>query len=126
MADKEANKEIVRRYLEDAWNTGDIDAIDDLFAPELVGGIKQTIQTFLEAFPDWHCEIQDFIVEGDVVVNRWVGKATHQGTFFGVPASGNAVTVEGITIHEIKDGRIVRDLSQADQLGVMQQIGAMG
>jgi steroid delta-isomerase-like uncharacterized protein len=126
MADKEANKEIVRRYLEDAWNTGDIDAIDELFAPELVEGIKQTIGMFRTAFPDWHCLIEDFIVEGDMVVNRWVGKATHNGPFFGIPATGNSVTIEGITIHEIKNGKIVRDLSEADQLGLMAQIGAMG
>ena len=126
MADAEANKKIVTRYLEEAWNNGDLDALDELFAPELVDGMKQTITQFRTGFPDWHCVIDEFVVEGDLVVNRWTGNATHTGTFFGVPPSGNKVTVTGITIHEIRDGKIVRDNSEGNQLGLMQQIGAAG
>ena len=126
MADTEANKAIVRRYLDEAWNAGKLETIDELYAPELAEGVKQTIGQFRIGFPDWHCEIDEFITQGDLVVNRWTGHATHTGTFFGVPASGNKITVTGITIHEIRDGKIVRDDSEADQLGLMQQIGAAG
>jgi steroid delta-isomerase-like uncharacterized protein len=116
-------KELVIRYLEEAWNKGNVDAVDELFTPELAARLKPLIQAFRAGFPDWNCVIDDFVVEGDKVVNRWTGTATHTGNFFGIPATGKAVTVEGITIHQIADGRIVQDWSQSDQLSVLQQLG---
>jgi steroid delta-isomerase-like uncharacterized protein len=121
----EENKAIVRRYLEDAWNNGNVDAVDQLFVPELAEGIKQQILAFRAGFPDWHCEIDDFIVEGDKVVNRWTGTATHTGTLFGIPPTGKKVTVEGITIHRIQNGKITNDWSQGNQLQLMQQLGVV-
>jgi steroid delta-isomerase-like uncharacterized protein len=121
--DSEQGKELVRRYLEEAWNKGNVDAVDDLFTPELAARLKPLIGAFRTGFPDWHCVIDDFVVEGDKVVNRWTGKATHTGNFFGIPATGKSVVVEGITIHQIADGRIVADWSQSDQLVLMQQLG---
>lgn len=123
MADSDDGKAVVRRYLEEAWNNGNVEVLDELFTPELAGRLKSLIQAFRTGFPDWHCVIDDFVVEGDKVVNRWTGKATHTGNFFGIPPTGKAVTVEGITIHQIVDGRIVADWSQSDQLVLMQQLG---
>jgi steroid delta-isomerase-like uncharacterized protein len=123
MADDEAGKELVRRYLEEAWNQGNVDVVDELFTPELAVRLRQLIGAFRTAFPDWHCVIDDFVVEGDKVVNRWSAKATHTGDFFGIPATDRPVTVEGITIHQIADGRIVADWSVSDQLAIMQQLG---
>ncbi len=125
MVDSEAGKELVRRYLEEAWNEGNIAVLDELFTPELVTRLTALIGAFRTGFPDWNCVIDDFVVEGDKVVNRWSAKATHTGDFFGIPATGRPVTVEGITIHQIADGRIVSDWSQSDQLALMQQLGVV-
>ena len=122
MADVDG-KELVTRYLEEAWNKGNVDVLDQLFTPELAARLKPLIGAFLTGFPDWNCVIDEFVVEGDKVVNRWTGKATHTGNFFGIPPTGKPVTVEGITIHQIADGRIVADWSQSDQLALLQQLG---
>ena len=74
-------KELVTRYLEEAWNNGNVDVVDELFTPELSARLKPLISAFRAGFPDWHCVIDDFVVEGDKVVNRWTGKATHTGNF---------------------------------------------
>ena|SRR5947209_15476757 len=125
MADSEANKAIVRRYMEEAWNKGNVDVLDEVFTPELVARLKPLVGAFRAAFPDWHCVIDDFVVEGDKVANRWSCTATHTGNLFGIPPTGKSVAVEGITIHEIVDGRIVSDWSQSDQLSLMQQLGVV-
>ena len=121
--DAEQGKEVVRRYLEEAWNQGNVDVLDELFAPELAGQKRALVGAFRTGFPDWHCVIDDFVVEGDKVVNRWTATATHTGNFFGIPATGKPVVVEGITIQQVADGRIVADWSQTDQLVLMQQLG---
>jgi steroid delta-isomerase-like uncharacterized protein len=121
--DSEQGKELVRRYMEEGWNSGNVDVVDELFTPELAARARGLIGAFRTGFPDWHCQIDDFVVEGDKVVNRWSAKATHTGNFYGIPATGKPVVVEGITIHQVADGRIVADWSQTDQLVLMQQLG---
>src|SRR3954447_13642217 len=121
--DSEQGKELVRRYMDEAWNGGNVDVIDELFAPELAPRLKSLVEAFRAGFPDWHGVVEDFVVEGDKVANRWSAKATHTGNFYGIPATGKPVAVEGITIHHIADGKIVSDWSQTDQLVLMQQLG---
>ena len=121
--DAEQGKEAVRRYMEEAWNRGNVDVLDELFTPELAARQRALVGAFRTGFPDWHCKIDDFVVEGDKVVNRWTATATHTGNLFGIPATGKPVVVEGITIQQFADGRIVADWSQTDQLALMQQLG---
>lgn len=121
--DPEQGRELVQRYMEEAWNQGNVDVLDELFTPELVARLRPLVGAFRAGFPDWHGEVADFVVEGDKVVNRWTARATHTGNFYGIPATGKPIAVEGITIHQIADGRIVADWSQTDQLALMQQLG---
>ena len=76
------------------------------------------------AFPDWHTTIEDLIAEGDKVVVRMMQRGTHQGTFFGLAATGKQVTVAGIAIFRLRNGQIVEEWLITDQLGAMQQLGA--
>ena len=111
------------RYMEEVFNQRRFEVLDELFAPELLERIKQTSLPFLLAFPDWHGTVDDIIVEGDEVVNRWTGHGTHQTDAMGIPATGKAVTLTGITIFRIAGDKVVEEWTQADQLSLMQQLG---
>jgi predicted SnoaL-like aldol condensation-catalyzing enzyme len=84
----EANKAIVRRYIE-MWNTGNIMLADEVLAPayvdyahpEVVGpeSVKQSVLKFRTTFPHFHITIQVLISEGDIVALRSVLRRTHQG-----------------------------------------------
>ena len=76
-------------------------------------------------FPDMVVSTNDMIAEGDKVVSRWTGTGTHQGEFMGIPSTGNKVTVTGIGIDRLVDGKIVEHWEQFDTMGMMQQIGAI-
>lgn len=132
------NKTIARRALEQLWGGGSLDVVDELFAEEFIahpgGGmepirgrdaLKQFIGMFREAFPDESIMIEQQIAEGDVVVTRWTAKGTHQGGLMGIPATGRQTTTSGITIHRIRDGKIVEAETSWDQLGLLQQLGAV-
>jgi steroid delta-isomerase-like uncharacterized protein len=88
-----------------------------------IEAIRGFYDTLWSAFPDARLEIEDVVVEGDKVAGRYVMKATHQGPFQGIPATGKQITLAGITILRLVNGRCVERWNQADLLGLMQQLG---
>ena len=122
----EENKVVVRREQEELWNhTGNLDAAEELFAPDYVEAAKQEAADFREGFPDVVSTIEDLIAEGDKVVARWKARATHQGEYMGIPPTGNRVEFTDISVYRIEAGRIAESWNVEDELGLMQQIGAV-
>jgi predicted ester cyclase len=113
------------RYMEEVFNQRRFEVLDELFAASILGRIKQSSLPFLAAFPDWHGTVDDIMVEGDKVINRWSGHGTHSADLMGIPATGKAVTLTGITIFRITGNKIVEEWTEANLLGLMQQIGAI-
>jgi len=127
---------VARQFIQ-AWNVGHDHIIDDLAAPDLTvsythypepyhgpEAFKAMLSKTHRYFPDLTIAVQDILVERNRAVVRW----TYQGTFregemFGVPASGQHVEVEGITIYVIEDGVVQREEGIVDNLALMQQLG---
>jgi len=134
----EVNKVLARRFLQEAFNEGNLGVADEIFTSDYVlhdptvpeemrgpEGVKLFVQMYRSAYPDTHITVEDQIAEGDEVVTRWTGRGTHQGELFGIPPSGNQVEVSGITISRFSGGRIAEDWTNYDALSMMQQIGAI-
>jgi steroid delta-isomerase-like uncharacterized protein len=131
----EENKAIARAVYE-AWETGDLDRLDDLIAPDAVDhdpynphgsegleGFKKTITMYREAFPDTQFAIEDQIAEGDRVVTRWTATGTHEGELMGAAPTGKKASVTGIGIDRIEDGKIAEVWVSWDTLGMMRNLG---
>jgi steroid delta-isomerase-like uncharacterized protein len=133
----EENKAIVRRYVEEAINQRNMDLLDELFAPEFVDhtavpgqapgveGLKQFFAMMDAGFPDFRAVIEDVIAEGDKVAVRFTFHGTHQDEFMDIPPTGRRVTMPGIDILRVVDGKVVELWGQEDVLGLMRQLGAM-
>ena len=132
------NKAIIRRFLEEIFAGGNLELVDELFAPNFVlhdpsvpqevrgpEGIRQYITMYRTAYPDTHFTIEDQIAEGDRVVTRWTGQGTHQGELMGIPPTGRRVTVTGIEVDRIAGGKIEETWISYDALGMMQQLGVI-
>ena len=76
-------------------------------------------------FPDLHVDLGAVIGEGDLVATRWTVTGTQQAEFFGIPATGKRVTVEGMNFYRLAGGKITEVWTQFDGLGLMQQLGAI-
>ena len=76
-------------------------------------------------FPDLHFTVEDQIAEGDMVVTRWTARGTHTGEFQSIPATGKAIRVAGTDIDRVIDGKSVECWAHVDELGLMQQLGAV-
>lgn len=132
----EVNKAIVRRYFEHLYNRGEPAAADRLIDPDVVfhepartirgrEDLKQRAAAFRAGFPDLYVAIEDELAEGDRVATRWTLRGTHRDEFAGITPTGEAVSVAGIIIWRIADGKIQEAWGSYDALGLMQQLGAI-
>jgi steroid delta-isomerase-like uncharacterized protein len=131
----EANKGIVRRYLEQVWNGGQRDLMQEFIAENVVHhgiaqapgleGMKAGYDFSLNAFPDLQLTIDDEIAEDDKVVIRWTLKATHQGELMGIPGTGRKVTQSGVSIFRLANAKVVELWFLADNMSLMQQLGVI-
>jgi steroid delta-isomerase-like uncharacterized protein len=134
----QGTKRIVQRFIDEVWNTGNLDAIDDLVAEDHIdhdpvrlrapGGpaaVREFIERYRAIFPDVHVELGNLIAEGDLVAGTWVVTGTHQGTLLGIPATGRKVSVSGIGIDRVRDGQIVESWASWDGIGLLVQLGAL-
>ena len=128
-------KSIYQRFA-DAVNRRDLDALDQIFDPELInhgadpdepGGayhFKQVFRNFIAACPDLQVTIEDSIVKDDKLVVRWTDTGTHTGApLLGVPATGKQIILTGIEILRIRDGKIVERWAENDMRYLMETLG---
>lgn len=133
----EENKELVRRFVEEVQSGRDVGAIDRFISPNFVNytdipglpnnreGGKQFHAILFAAFPDLQATIHSQVAEGDKVVTHKSFHATHQGEFMGVAPTGNKIAFEVIDILTVAGGMITEHWVVGDQLGLMQQLGAI-
>lgn len=130
-------KAVITGLVETMFNRHDLSAADPLVAPGVVDhsgfpgqppgleGMKQRWGMLLAAFPDFQIEIHDLVAEGNLVSMRSTGRGTHQGDFFGVPATGKKVVFSEINLNRIEGGRMQEHWAERSTLEVMRQIGAL-
>jgi steroid delta-isomerase-like uncharacterized protein len=128
------NRELVRRFIEGVWGKADMDLADQIIASDLIDhtpvsgvpgnreGYKQLVHALHTAFPDLSLSLDRVIVDGDVAVDYWTCRGTHQGEFMNVAPSGKPVTFSGIDILKIEDGQIVETWHIEELLQLVQQI----
>ena len=132
----ERNKRVVRRAFEEVYSQGQLEAIDEIVAPRFVAhspsmeywrpaGVKQFVAGLRAAFSGLHMTVHEQIAEGDKVVTRWTARGTHRGTFRGMPPTGESGSMTGIEIDRVVEGNTVECWTNADDPGLLQQLGAM-
>ena len=131
----EDNKALVRRFMDEVINAGNIDAIPD-FTVEgslFAGGIVSQIQAMKTCFPDLNHTIDEIIAEGNKVVVRSTTRGTNTGPMIGLPAfgrletpvppTGKTITHSAVYIFTVSDGRITGYATELDQVGLLRQLG---
>jgi steroid delta-isomerase-like uncharacterized protein len=130
----EENKRVVRRFVEEVCNCGEIRAIPDLIASEHVShlpmgdhygqeGVRIDISSLRAAFPDLQVTIEDMVAEGDEVFLRFTTRGTHQGPFMGVLPTGREVSFSGVAIHRLRQGKSTERWVVYDGIDLLQQLG---
>ncbi|HEX3043319.1 MAG TPA: ester cyclase [Bacillota bacterium] len=132
----EVNKELVTRYYQEVLTNRNFQVFSAIFASGFTAhgpsGVTANLPEYLDAikashkaYPDLRVNIEDQIAEGDRVVTRWMAQGTHQGTYFGIPATGKEVSIAAIHIHRVENGQLAELWEQINIFGALQQLGAI-
>jgi predicted ester cyclase len=125
-----------RRLFEELWSKGKLALIEECLDEQYAGhdpllgtmnraSLKQSILGYRNAFPDLKFEVNEQVVAGNVVLTRWTASGTHRGApLAGLDATGKHATVTGLTLAEWQHGKVVRDHTEWDALGLFRQLGA--
>jgi steroid delta-isomerase-like uncharacterized protein len=134
----EQNKSIVRRWIEEGWNKGNLSVVDQVYAVNVVqhdpgspapvassAALKQYVGVFLTAIPDLHFAIDDLIAEGDKVAWRFTSRGTQTGPLMNIPPTGKVANVTGMVLFRLAEGKIAEVWVNYDNLGLLQQLGVI-
>jgi steroid delta-isomerase-like uncharacterized protein len=130
------NKALVRRLYEEVWNKRRVELVDELMSPSHAmhdnhlpdSGIgpeayKRNVARYVNGFPDLRFTVEDMVADHDKVAVCWTISGTHKGEFRGISPTGKKISVDGITINHVADGKIMDSYVSWDALGLMQQLG---
>ena len=126
-------KSLVRRWITELWNKGNLAVASEVFAstyihrtpvatfPDLAAFL-QMVSDFRAGVPDVQVAIQDLFAEDDRVVFRWLLTGTHRGTLFGIAPTNKAITHSGMTIQRVENGKIVEAWAEFNAGGLRQYL----
>jgi steroid delta-isomerase-like uncharacterized protein len=132
----EANKQTMHRFTE-FINTASEKLATELISPNAIfyvpgrpeplkgpAGYLEIISMMRSGFPDIQWTLEEIIAEDERVAARFTMRGTHQGTFFGVPPTGNKIQVQAMNFYRLSGGQFVEEHGQPDLLALLRQIGA--
>ncbi len=130
------NKQLVRRFIDEIFAAGRIEAIDELVAPDFMSHtwgftddgrqkLKAATEHVHASLSDVAFSVEDLVAEGDRVAARVTSSATAIGDFMGVPAAGKHYTIGELHLFRIRDGMVAEHWHYHDGLGLMRQLGAL-
>ena len=127
------NESIYRRIIEEGFNQGRFEAVDELIAPGATehqrggaggpDGLKRTIKILRSAFPDFTITITELVAVGDKVWAMQKGGGTNLGSFAGHPPTGRQAFIDVIDVCRFENGKMVEHWGVPDQLGMMMALG---
>lgn len=136
MDDKNVKEPLLRLYYE-VINQGRLEVLDEIYHPSYVNhvapfglsndlsGLKELFKLFISAFPDQKIEVDEIYTFGDRVISKWILRATHKGVFLGIEPTDKRVTLTGVDIERINNGKILEHWGVEDVYGLMEQLGSV-
>ena len=128
------NQNLVDRFWEEVWNQGNLAAANDMVTENFVlftpqgqkdgpEGLKQWVNAIRSAAPDIRFTIDETIAEGNKVVSNWSGHGVNSGSFLGRAPTNKELTMSGISIFRVEDGKIAEERLAENTWEIMQQLG---
>ena len=123
-------KALVRDYLREVFSEGRLDRIPEyLHGESFIAGVVELVTRWRTAFPDFHETVEDAYADGDQVITVSVMTGTHTGVLASrvgpIEPTGKSVRWSRIAIRRLAEGRFVDGYFEEDDIGLLQQLGAL-
>ena len=130
----EDNGVVLRRFVEEVINTGEIGLVPEFVGESFVdhdpppgaspdiSGLGKAFVRVRASFPDFHATVEDLVTEGDRVAYRWTFRGTHLGDFGGMPPTGRVAVWSVIGIARFAEGKMVERWQRLDTAGLLRQL----
>ncbi|MFC4358467.1 ester cyclase [Halobium salinum] len=134
----EQTRAVVQREIDEVWSGERIDAIDDLYAEDVVVGThrtgddaplvgreatKELHREWDAAFPDAVTLVNEMLVDGDTAMVWWTFRGTHEATFRGIEPTGRTVETDGFSFRRIEGGRVAEMKDFTTMASLFEQLG---
>lgn len=135
---KRSPKDVIRRFSEEVVNKGNFDALPHLVHENVrfdtsatgvkpgVAGVREIFSALHKGFSSAACAIEELIAEGELVAERFTFTGIHSGEFHGVRPTGKQVSMSGMAMFRVVDGKIAERWGLEDQLGLLRQLEEQG
>ena len=133
-----APESVARRLIEEAFNKGNLEVVDELTSPALsehqnfgpdhapgAAGVRAVVESLRRAFSDFRLTIEDLTTAGDAVWLRMVATGTNDGSFMGNAPTGRPIRIDVFDVIRVQDGRMVEHWGVPDRLGAILQLGLL-
>ena len=136
MGEEVRNRALMRRFYEELWSRGNLEAIPELVAEDFVDHqapvgqpsgreeLAGLVLMWRTGFPGMQGTVEDLISEVDKVVGRFLLRGTQRGEFMGVAPTGRSATMSGIDTVRVANGKISEFWYAEQTLELVQQLGA--
>jgi len=118
---KNRNKEVVEQVFAQDWIDGNPSFADQ---PKGISGAMYFVEQYRKALPDIQFKMTHLIADEEYVTFRFEATATHRDMLMGIPATNKKVTVTGIVIHKVENGRFAKSWNEIDLYGLKMQLEA--
>jgi predicted ester cyclase len=120
----DANKQLVRRLVDEVVNERNADSLDDIAEGEFGELARRWVSPFRSSFPDFRMEIVELVAENDIVVAHFKCSGTHRGEWLGIAPTGRRFAgVDEIYIFHVRNGKLASAVGVEDNLSRMRQLG---
>jgi predicted ester cyclase len=133
----EENKRLVRRFIEEVVNTGEVDQMAEFVSADCVEtdgkvrvvsgveGMARHVQGVREVYAGLCLTVERQIAEGEWVVTQVTARGTHRGEWLGIKPTGRPIVMTGVNVDRVVGGRIVEHGGAANMLEALLEIGAV-
>jgi predicted ester cyclase len=120
----EANKDLVRRLIEEVVNDRNPDALDEIAGGEITEAAKGWIGPFRDAFPDFRMDIVTLVADDERVAAHFKCSGTHQGEWRGLAPTGRRFEdIDEIYVFRVREGKLVEAIAVEDTATRKRQLG---
>jgi steroid delta-isomerase-like uncharacterized protein len=132
-------KEIAAKFTDEMWTRSNMAIADEILHPDFTDhdpvqgqgpgleGFRQMVISFKSAFPDLNVKNEDVMEDEQLskLILRWTAQGTHQGEFMQIPPTNKKVSLRGIDILQVENGKIAERWGEFDALGMLAQLGVI-